>query len=506
MGNVKAEAGNSENSTSTAFLVPVATNVTISGNLFLNETLTGNYTYTDPENDAEAGSTYKWYRSDDGAGLNKAEIIGAANTTYLLANADIGKFISFEVTPNDGNGFGLAVESNLSGAIVQSATVSTDNASSIAATTVTLGGNVSSDGGATVTERGVVYSLNANPTTADNKEIIGAGTGVFSNSISNLSPNTTYFVRSYAINQVGTVYGNEISFTTLKQTLTITGNFSASNKTYNATTTASISVNNLSLNGVLGGDVVGLTSVNVVFASKNIGVGKTVSISSASLNGADAGDYELSLTGAPTTTADISSKQLSIGGSFTVTTKEYDGNTSATISQNNLSLTGIEGADNVSLNSFDLNFAQSTIGAGIVVSLTNPAISGADNGNYTITAAGAPTSNGTITGKSLSLTGSFLVSSKVYDGTTSAVISSNNLTLSGVAAGETVGIQSVQAAFNSASVGAQKTASISSVTLNGADAANYTVTTNGAPTTSAAITAISLTVGGSFTSKNKSYD
>jgi len=510
VGNAKADSGSSKNSfgnsTSAAFLVPVASNVSISGNLFLSETLTGNYTYTDPENDLEAGSTFKWYRSDDGAGLNKVEIGGATTTTYLLANEDVGKFISFEVTPNDGNSFGLASESNLSGPIVQSATVNTDNASSIAATSATLGGNVTDDGGATVTERGIVYSLNANPTTADNKEVIGAGTGVFSNSISNLSPNTTYFVRAYAINQVNTVYGNEISFTTLKQTLTITGNFSASNKTYDGTTTASISADNLSLNGIIGGDVVGLTGVSLDFSSKTVGAGKTVSITSASLNGADAADYELSLSGAPTTTADISAKQISIGGSFTVSNKDYDGNTTATISQNNLSLIGIEGADNVSLNSFDLNFAQTTIGVGISVSLSNPTLSGTDSGNYSITDVGAPTTTASITSKSLSIGGSFLVSSKEYDGTTSAVISSNNLTLIGVAAGETVGIQSVQAVFNQASVDANVTASISSATLNGADVANYTVSIVGAPTTTAAITAISLTVGGSFTSKNKVYD
>jgi len=510
IGSAKADNGKSENSigksSSTAFLVPVASNVSITGNLFLNETLTGNYTYSDPENDLEAGSIFKWYRSDDAVGLNKTEIASASATTYNLVNEDVGKFISFEVTPNDGNGFGLSVEGNLSGPIVKSATVSTDNALSITATSATLGGNVTDDGGATVTERGIVYSLNANPTTADNKEIIGAGTGVFSNSISDLSPNTTYFVRSYAINEVSTVYGNEISFTTLKQTLTITGNFSASNKMYDATQTASISVDNLSLVGIIGAADVGLTGVSLEFTSKTVGVGKTVSITSASLNGADATDYELSLTGAPTTTAAISAKQLSIGGSFTVSSKEYDGNTTATISQNNLSLTGIEGADNVSLNSFDLDFAQTAIGVGISVSLSNPTISGTDSGNYTISDVGSPTTTASITSKSLSIGGSFLVSSKVYDGTTSAVISSNNLTLIGVAAGENVGIQSVQAAFNLATVGANVTASITSAILNGADVANYTVSTVGAPTTTAAITAVSLTVGGSFTSKNKVYD
>ena len=76
------------------------------------------------------------------------------------------------------------------------------------------GGNVSSDGNASVTERGVVYGTNQHLTTVDNKVSNGSGMGSFSCNLTNLQSNTTYYVRAYAVNSVGTAYGEEVTFTT----------------------------------------------------------------------------------------------------------------------------------------------------------------------------------------------------------------------------------------------------------------------------------------------------
>ena len=85
-------------------------------------------------------------------------------------------------------------------------------------TIVDSGGNISNDGGSTVTERGVCWSTAANPTIADSKTTNGAGSGTFSSRLSALT-GTTYYIRAYATNGLGTVYGNEISFTTSQPTI-----------------------------------------------------------------------------------------------------------------------------------------------------------------------------------------------------------------------------------------------------------------------------------------------
>jgi len=101
-------------------------------------------------------------------------------------------------------------------------TVTTAAATDITASTATTGGNVTADGGATVTDRGVCWSTSPNPTIADSYTSDGTGTGVFSSSLDNLTGGTTYHVRAYATNNVGTAYGEDVSFTTLNRSLNIT--------------------------------------------------------------------------------------------------------------------------------------------------------------------------------------------------------------------------------------------------------------------------------------------
>jgi hypothetical protein len=72
--------------------------------------------------------------------------------------------------------------------------------------------NITSDGGLTITLRGVCYSTSPKPTLADNFTTEGTGTGSFKSKISGISSGTTYYVRPYATNSSGTTYGNEVSF------------------------------------------------------------------------------------------------------------------------------------------------------------------------------------------------------------------------------------------------------------------------------------------------------
>ncbi|MCI9846413.1 T9SS type A sorting domain-containing protein [Flavobacterium pectinovorum] len=95
------------------------------------------------------------------------------------------------------------------------ATLTTNTVTNITATTVETGGDITSDGGTAITERGIVYSTSNNPTVANTKVMASTtGTGSFSVNIPGLTPATLYYARAYAING-GTTYGENIRFNTL---------------------------------------------------------------------------------------------------------------------------------------------------------------------------------------------------------------------------------------------------------------------------------------------------
>ena len=83
----------------------------------------------------------------------------------------------------------------------------------ITGTTATSGGTITSDGGATVTSRGLVWGTSPGASTFSSTS--GAGIGTFSTNLTGLNISTTYYVRAFATNSVATVYGAEVSFTTI---------------------------------------------------------------------------------------------------------------------------------------------------------------------------------------------------------------------------------------------------------------------------------------------------
>lgn len=100
-------------------------------------------------------------------------------------------------------------------------TLTTIEVSEITQTSAISGGDITDDGGAGVTARGVCWSTNQSPTISDNKTEDGSGLGEFTSNLTDLEPNTTYFARAYANNSVGTGYGNTVSFTTLEEETTV---------------------------------------------------------------------------------------------------------------------------------------------------------------------------------------------------------------------------------------------------------------------------------------------
>ena len=95
------------------------------------------------------------------------------------------------------------------------AVLTTNAATSITITSAILGGEVTNEGGAAVSEKGVVWNTLTAPTVSNNKQATGTGLGAFTTSVTTLTRNTKYYVRTYAINTSGTSYGPEITFNTL---------------------------------------------------------------------------------------------------------------------------------------------------------------------------------------------------------------------------------------------------------------------------------------------------
>ena len=106
--------------------------------------------------------------------------------------------------------------------ILSTPKVATTIVSKISQSEATSGGNITNDGGAKITARGVCWSKNTNPSTTNSKTIDGVGKGNYISDITSLEPNTTYYIRAYATNSIGTSYGNEITFVTHDAVLTLT--------------------------------------------------------------------------------------------------------------------------------------------------------------------------------------------------------------------------------------------------------------------------------------------
>ena len=121
--------------------------------------------------------------------------------------------------------------------------------SDVGLTSAVSGGTIITDGGEEITAKGVCWSTSTNPTIADSKTSDGKGSANFTSNIVGLSEGTTYYVRAYATNEVGTAYGNELSFTTNAVTSAVLTTTEVSN----VTSTSAVAVGNITDDG--GGNI-----------------------------------------------------------------------------------------------------------------------------------------------------------------------------------------------------------------------------------------------------------
>jgi len=162
-------------------------------------------------------------------------VIGALNTTtngtgtgiFASALSSLLPGTTYHVRAYATNGAGTAYGNDISfitTAIVVP-TLTTVAATGVTLTTAVSGGNITADGGGAVTARGVCWAITTNPIIgALNTTTDGIGIGSFISNLSPLLSGTTYYVRAYATNSAGTAYGNQLSFTTVHETSTLTDN------------------------------------------------------------------------------------------------------------------------------------------------------------------------------------------------------------------------------------------------------------------------------------------
>lgn len=114
---------------------------------------------------------------------------------------------------------------NLNGQVITLPILGNTAISTITNNSAFITSNISNNGGAAITSRGVCWSTTINPTISDNITYDGIGIGSFTSNPTNLLSGTTYYLRSYAINSAGISYGTQETFTTVESTVTdIDGN------------------------------------------------------------------------------------------------------------------------------------------------------------------------------------------------------------------------------------------------------------------------------------------
>ena len=262
----------------------------------------------------------------------------------------------------------------------------------------------------------------------------------------------------------------------------ITATLTANGRTYDGTTNATGS---LALNGLVSGDQVSANG-SYAFDNKNAGTGHTVTASGIALSGADAGNYTVGTTA--TALADIIARTIT--ATLTANDRTYDGTTSAT---GTLGLNGVIAGDAVSVNSTGMAFDSKNAGTRTVTA-SGISLSGADAGNYVVAATATDLAD--ILARAITAT--LTANGRVYDGTTAAT---GTLGLSGVVLGDQVGVTASGIAFDSKNAG-NRTATASGLALNGADAANYTISGTATGTATIAQRAITATA----TADSRAYD
>lgn len=268
-------------------------------------------------------------------------------------------------------------------------------------------------------------------------------------------------------------YNTEAETSADIETAQLTVTVTVSDKIYDRNNSATIS--SIELIGVAENDDVEVVGGTATFDDRNVGTDKPVTILGLTLTGAAAGNY--SLNGAAVATANITPRSLTV--SANASSRIYNGTTDASVTLSDNRVSG----DAFDVQYTSASFDDKNVGEDKNVIVSDISISGDDAGNYSLTSITA-TALADITRKSLTATAT--AQNKAYDGNTSATVS---VTSNDVVFGDTVTLGFVSATFDTADVGTNKPVSVSGISIDGADASNYSLQNEEAETT-ADITAI----------------
>ena len=409
------------------------------------------------------GTQTSLYIDTDGT-ANQAELVLKLNGEYTTENFKLdGAFIKYKNAKP---------------------TLTTTSVSTFFATSAFMGGNVTFNGGTPVTERGVVYNTTGNPTVLDSKVQMGSGSGGFSQTVAGLNPNTTYYVKAYAVNSSGTNYGGVQSFTTSKLSQSI--NFEQlAHKTYGdsdfapeAGTTSGLNVSFTTSN----------PTVATIVGNKIHIVGAGSCIIYAYQSGNDSYFSETSV-----------GQTLNVGKATLVVTAETQTKVYGTP---NPTLTVRYSGWKNNENEMVLDTKPSIV---TTVDLMTPAgthanaisASGGVDNNYDFTYVAADFE---VAKSLLSITAN--AQSKEYDGNTIAIVSGGQLV--GVLNGDMVSLTLGSASFSDKNAGTDKVVTVAGSSITGSGAGNYSLTEVSG--LKASITPKQLTIANTSVQVNKIFD
>lgn len=144
-----------------------------------------------------------------------SQAIGQGTGTFSATITGLDSVTMYYVRAFATNSVGTSYGTEISlTTLARVAVLTTTPVSQITQSTAISGGEISTDGGAAVSQRGICWSGTPNPTISGNRTQNGTGTGVFSSNLTGLNASTLYYVRAYATNPIGTAYGQQLQFTT----------------------------------------------------------------------------------------------------------------------------------------------------------------------------------------------------------------------------------------------------------------------------------------------------